>query len=131
MRLLRMTAESASKMLSGLVLLKVGSDGSIMDVIDDGVDSDALSDLLGGDRYVDDLSDGATLYYFGDDADSDGAMKTGSVTVNLDGDSYQFSFNKSGGTESRGAGVTGIDDNKYISTKLDAELKLAVMTNIR
>ncbi|MCD8122119.1 MAG: cell wall-binding protein [Clostridiales bacterium] len=107
--------EGASSMLSGLVLIKVNDEGEILDVEDDGIDSDELSDLLDGD-YDAKLSAGYTLYYFGssDDADTDGAMKTGSTTINLDGDSYNFYFQKSGGTESRGAGITGIDDDKYI-----------------
>ena len=45
--------------------------------------------------YVSDL-DAAndTLYYFGNNEDTDGALKTGSVSVTLDGDSYQFQFSK-------------------------------------
>ncbi len=54
------------------------------------------------------------LYYFGNDADTDGAMKTGNVTINLDGDSYQFQFKKNGDASSKGRGVNGIDDGKYI-----------------
>ena len=99
-------------MLSGLVLMKV-QDDQIIDVADDGIDSDELSDLLDGD-YDDLLNDGYTLFYFGNDEDSDGAMKTGSVTISLDGDSYNFQFSKAGGSEGKGRGVTGVDDNKYI-----------------
>ena len=55
-----------------------------------------------------------TLYYFGNNEDSDGALKTGNVTINLDGDSYQFQFSKTGGAEGKGRGVNGIDDGKYI-----------------
>ncbi|MCD8084480.1 MAG: hypothetical protein LUE86_13490, partial [Clostridiales bacterium] len=115
--------EGAASMLSGLVLIKVESDGTITDVIDDGVDSDELDDLLDGDdcddysgTYDDAIRDGYTLYYFGDadNEDTDGAMKTGTTTINLDGDSYTFYFSKSGGKESKGHGVTGIDDDKYI-----------------
>ncbi len=100
-------------MLSGLVLMKVEEDGSILpgNIADDGVDADELSDILDGTTTVD---DGYSLYYFGNDADSDGAMKTGSTTVTLDGDSYNFYFSKSGGVEGRGKGVSGIDDGKYI-----------------
>jgi len=99
-------------MLSGLVLIKV-ENGAITEVLDDGVDTDELSDLLDGtDSYGD--KEGFSLYYFGSDADNDGSMKTGSTTVTLDGDTYTFYFSKSGGVESRGKGVTGVDDNKYI-----------------
>jgi len=97
-------------MLSGLVLIKV-VDGEIIDVADDGVDTDELSDILDGST---DVAVGYSLYYFGSDADNDGSMKTGSTTVTLDGDTYTFYFSKSGGVESRGKGVTGIDDQKYI-----------------
>lgn len=60
------------------------------------------------------LSAGYTLFYFGNDEDSDGAMKTGATTVNLDDESFNFLFSKSGGEEGKGRGMTGIDDNKYI-----------------
>ncbi len=106
--------EGAGKMLSGLCLMQVNSsNGNITGVKLDDMDSDDIDDLLDGD-YDDLLADGYTLYYFGNDADTDGAMKTGSVSATIDGDSYNFSFKKSGGTEKRGAGVNGIDDNKYI-----------------
>ena len=72
-----------------------------------------IDDLLDGD-YDSYLATGYTLYYFGSDEDTDGAMKTGAVSATIDGDSYNFFFRKSGGTEKRGAGVNGIDDNKYI-----------------
>ena len=85
----------------------------ILDVHDDGIDSDELSDLLDGD-YDAYLAAGYTLFYFGNDEDSDGAMKTGATTVNLDGDSYNFLFSKAGGAEGKGRGVTGVDDKKYI-----------------
>ncbi len=106
--------EGAGKMLSGLCLMKVDSaNGTIDDVKIDDMDSDDIDDLLDG-NYDDLLKAGYTLYYFGNDADADGAMKTGSVSATIDGDSYNFFFKKSGGTEKRGAGVNGIDDNKYI-----------------
>ncbi len=99
-------------MLNGLVLMKVVDD-EIIDVADDDVDADELEDILDGDK-DDLLADDYTLFYFGNDEDTDGAMKTGAVTINLDGDSYNFLFSKSGGAEGKGRGVTGIDDNKYI-----------------
>ena len=52
-----------------------------------------------------------TLYYFGNNEDSDGALKTGSVSVSLDGDNYQFQFSKTGGAEGKGRGLNGIDDS--------------------
>ncbi len=105
--------EGAASMMSGLVLIQVDENGVVTGVADDGIDADELDDLLDGD-YDSELADGYTLYYFGDDEDSDGVMRTGSTTINLDGDSYNFYFEKSGGKESKGRGVTGIDDDKYI-----------------
>ena len=113
----------AAAMLSGLVLMEVNpADGTIKWVFDDGVDSDELDDLIDWDvnseivgkviAHCEDLED-VSLYYFGDE-ETDGSMKTGATTVTLDGDSYNFLFNKTGGAESKGKGLTGIDDNKYI-----------------
>ena len=99
-------------MLNGLVFMSVDKDGNIEIPISDykSVDSDELDDIM--DMEVG--SDGCSLYYFGDDEDHDGVMKTGNTTVTLDGESYAFQFSKSGGVDGKGKGVTGIDDNKYI-----------------
>ena len=114
--------KKAAAMLSGLVLMEVDpTNGDIIKVLDDGVDSDELDDLLDWDENSDIVksiseSDGEgviSLYYFGDE-ETDGAMKTGATTVTLDGESYNFLFNKTGGVESKGRGLTGVDDNKYI-----------------
>ena len=114
--------KKAAAMLSGLVLMEVNPDnGDIIKVLDDGVDSDELNDLLDWDTSSEivqsiNKSDGEgiiSLYYFGDE-ETDGAMKTGATTVTLDGESYNFLFNKTGGAESKGRGLTGVDDNKYI-----------------
>ena len=48
------------------------------------------------------------FYYFGDE--SDGSMKTGKQTVEIDGDSFTFKFKDS--TSSKGAAVHGEDDDK-------------------
>ena len=48
------------------------------------------------------------FYYFGDA--SDGSMKTGKQTVEIDGDSFTFKFKDS--TSSKGAAVHGEDDDK-------------------
>ena len=124
----------AGAMLSGLVLLKVDiTTGEIIQVIDDGVDADELNDLIDEEasstiyqRYNAALSSNTneivSLYYFGNDEDSDGAMKTGSTTVNLDGETFQFMFNKTGGSEGKGRGLTGIDDYKFIY-KLGCRIK--------
>ena len=61
---------------------------------------DSASDLVSG---------GYRAYYFG--SGDDGSMKTGKQTVDIDGDSCSFLFNKSGSF--KGAGKTGEDDSKY------------------
>ena len=105
--------EKAGRMLTGLCALKT-SGSKIVDVIDDDMDADGLDDFM--DKYGTEsqANSDVYLYYFGNDADTDGAMKTGNVTINLDGDSYQFQFKKNGDASSRGRGVNGIDDGKYI-----------------
>ena len=105
--------EKAGRMLTGLCALKM-SGSKIVNVIDDDMDADGLDDFM--DKYGTEsqANSDVYLYYFGNDADTDGAMKTGNVTINLDGDSYQFQFKKNGDASSRGRGVNGIDDGKYI-----------------
>ena len=111
-------------MLTGLCILEMdpSDPGKIATVIDDDIDSDDLDDILDG-KYTNDNSaynqenwnSNVALYYFGNNEDTDGAMKTGNVTVNLDGSSYSFNFQKTGSAKSgRGKGVTGIDDKKYV-----------------
>jgi glucan-binding YG repeat protein len=116
-------------MLNGLVLMVVNQGtGEIVKVVDDGVDADELDDLMDWDQTstiyqdylaaVDDLDWSAgediSLYYFGNDEDADGSMKTGATTVTIDGNTYNFMFRKSGGVGTKGFGLTGVDDNKYI-----------------
>ena len=107
--------DKAGSMLTGLCALVV-EDGKITEVIERDMDADDLDDCMDGDgKYAAMYGNpNASLYYFGNDEDADGAMKTGNATINLDGDSYQFLFSKAGGAESKGKGQTGIDDNKYI-----------------
>ena len=111
--------DKGGAMLSGLVLMVVDSNGRITRVLDDDVDSDELDALIDGDISVETVQKynqypNASLYYFGSDEDSDGAMKTGATTVTLDGETYHFYFSKTGGAEGRGRGLTGVDDDKYI-----------------
>ena len=107
-------------MLTGLVFMQTDGNGHITNVWDDGVDSDELDHIINEEVYSDDFgasvySDPYTsLYYFGNSEDTDGALKTGAVNVSLDGDTYSFYFNKSGGAEGKGKGVSGIDDGKAI-----------------
>ena len=131
--------DDGGRMLTGLCALEM--DGStIVSVIEDDMDADDLDDFMDGvgkyAGYSTESQDASNvyLYYFGDsdDEDTDGAMKTGNVTVNLDGDNYQFFFKKSGGAESRGRGINGIYDNKYIyrygqKMKADSDEKYIVI----
>ena len=52
---------------------------------------------------------GYKCYYFGNE--DDGAMKTNKTTVEIDGDKFNFYFEKSGGN--KGAGKTGDKDDKF------------------
>ena len=110
----------AGSMLTGLCALRVDSNGNITKLWARDMDSDDLDDAMKhqgdfqttGDYFGYSADD--TLYYFGNNEDADGALKTGNVSVTLDGDSYQFQFSKTGGAEGKGRGLNGIDDGKYI-----------------
>ena len=106
--------EKGGAMLKGLCALEMDGE-NIVKVYDDDMDADDLDDFLDG---VDagNYTANTYLYYFGnaDDEDTDGAMKTGNVTVNLDGETIQFKFRNNGGAESRGRGVTGVEKDDYI-----------------
>ena len=106
--------EKGGAMLKGLCALEMDGE-NIVKVYDDDMDADDLDDFLDG---VDagNYTANTYLYYFGnaDDEDTDGAMKTGNVTVNLDGETIQFKFRNNGGAESRGRGVTGVEKGDYI-----------------
>ena len=114
----------AGSMLTGLCALTVNEKGEITKLWARDMDSDDLDDALKAEGDFSENADSNirdfgsdpqdTLYYFGNDEDSDGALKTGNTTVNLDGDSYSFQFSKTGGAEGKGRGVNGIDDGKYI-----------------
>ena len=54
-------------------------------------------------------ADGYSCYYFGDG--DDGSMKTNKTSIDIDGDRYNFYFEKSG--SKKGAGLTGEKDDKY------------------
>ena len=78
----------AGSMLTGLCALRVDNSGNITKLWARNMDSDDLDDAMNGEGdfvgFGSDTND--TLYYFGSNEDSDGALKTGSVSVNLDGD---------------------------------------------
>ena len=126
--------KKAGSMLTGLCALTVDKDGNITKLWARDMDSDDLDDALKAEGDFENFGNSAydTLYYFGNNEDSDGALKTGNVTINLDGDSYQFQFSKTGGAEGKGRGVNGIDDGKYVykfgqKIKADSDDKYVVV----
>ena len=70
---------------------------------------------------------GYKCYYFGDG--EDGAMRTNKTTVDIDGENFNFYFQKSGGH--KGAGVTGEEDDKLYQSgmllKADSDDKYIVV----
>ena len=70
--------------------------------------------------------DAEELYYFGGSS-KDGAMKTGTVVLDLDGERHTYNFRKSG--DGRGQGYNGIEDGviyekgKRIEADSDEKLK--------
>lgn len=65
-----------------------------------------------GGANADDDSDGdASLYYFDRE---NGAMRTDSVSLVVDGENFDFFFSKTGSAGYKGKGVSGIRDNKFI-----------------
>ena len=69
----------------------------------------------------------SAFFFFSNDADHDGAMKTGKQTVNIDGDNYTFRFYDSGAH--KGQGINGVKDKKiYLGgmlMKADSDDKFA------
>lgn len=55
-----------------------------------------------------DADDNAQVYYFGD-SPKEGAMKTGTATIDLDGEKYSYAFRKTG--SDIGAGIEGISND--------------------
>lgn len=98
------------RMISGLKFIKDNGTGNL-DVKADDDDNYPFDDE---DRFDENAlwyeANGYDCYYFGDD----GAMRTNKTSVSIDGDNYNFYFEKSGGN--KGAGVTGEKDDKYYQT---------------
>ena len=104
--------DNKGKMLNGmkfiktngneLVGIKADDDDNFPFDTEDGFDNNSLHWA----------NEGYSCYYFGDS--SDGAMKTGKMQVEIDGDKYSFNFGKSG--SKKGAGKVGEDDKKYYNS---------------
>lgn len=71
--------------------------------------------------------EGWDVYYFGGSS-KEGAMKTGTTTLEIDGEKYSYNFRKSG--DDRGKGYNGIDDGviyqkgKRLEADKDEKLKV-------
>jgi hypothetical protein len=95
-------------MISGLALLTVDSSNNILEYADDDGKYDSKDNFLKTARG---LGSDRAFYYFSDNEDKDGSMKTGSQKVTLDGETLTFKFKK-GGTGA-GKGINGEDEKKY------------------
>ena len=99
------------KMLQGLYRIEFEANGKTIR------SAEEIEDV---DEIPDEDEDGVFVYYFGD-SPKEGAMKTGTMTMEIDGDKYYYSFEKSG--SKKGAGTDGIDgDSIYVKgRRLEAE----------
>ena len=82
-----------------------------------------------GEDDLPDEDEDLDVYYFGD-SPKEGVMKTGTITLDVDGEDYTYNFQKSG--SSRGAGYDGINDGalyrKGRLMKADKDSKLEAIT---
>ena len=94
-------------MISGLALLRTNGRE-----ISEYADSDGKYDSQDSfETTARGLSGDWGFYYFSDNEDKDGSMKTGNQRISLDGENFTFSFRK-GGTK-KGQGITGMNEKKY------------------
>ena len=96
------------RMLSGLKFILENDNDLLVKADDDGsYPFDNEDDFLANAaNYYE--GNGYKCYYFGDG--EDGAMRTGKLSVSIDGENQNFYFQKSGGK--KGAGLTGEKDDK-------------------
>jgi hypothetical protein len=109
--------DNYGRMKKGLQLMSVNSDNTINDIIPD--DSTAYN-YETEDEFkktalktldpAEDIYD-YKFYFFSNDEDHDGSMKTGNQTVTIDGDTFTFKFKKSG--TGKGQGENGADWDKH------------------
>ena len=112
-------------MIYGLALLR--TDGStIYEYADNENKYDSQDKFMETAR---NMSSDWAFYYFSDNEDKDGSMKTGTQKISLDGESFSFNFKK-GGTK-KGQGVTGLSEKKYylggMLLTADADNKIEVV----
>ena len=99
------------RMVNGLKFIKKESNGLTVVAADDdraGYNFDTEDDFI-DHAIATFIPGGYDCYYFG--GSEDGAMKTNKANITIDGDSFNFYFEKSG--SNKGAGVTGEKDDKY------------------
>ena len=94
-------------MISGLALLRVNNN-EILEYADDDNKYDSQKTFEDTARS---MSSDWAFYYFSDNEDKDGSMKTGNQRISLDGETFTFNFRK-GGTK-KGQGTTGLNEKKY------------------
>ena len=97
-------------MVSGLKFIKQNNTGDITSVVADdnsGHPFDTEDDFVTNAPYWNEK--GYYCYYFG--SGDDGAMRTNKINITIDGDNFNFYFEKSG--SHKGAGKTGEKDKKY------------------
>ena len=103
-------------MISGLALLRT-SDNEILEYADNDGKYDSKESFERTARDINTMSTATTaggtwaFYYFSDNEDKDGSMKTGNQRISLDGSTYTFNFKK-GGTK-KGQGINGVNEKKY------------------
>lgn len=94
-------------MISGLALLRT-SGNDILEYADNDGKYDSQESFETTAR---NMSSDWGFYYFSDNEDKDGSMKTGNQRITLDGENFTFNFRK-GGTK-KGQGITGMNEKKY------------------
>ena len=96
------------RMIDGLKFIKEENGGlTVKADDDDGMPFDTEDDFLENAPKYENTQ--YKCYYFG--GGDDGAMRTNKTTIEIDGDNYNFFFEKSG--SNKGAGKTGEKDDKY------------------
>ncbi|EHO16507.1 hypothetical protein HMPREF9623_01206 [Stomatobaculum longum] len=97
-------------MISGLAMLRT-SGNDILEYADNDGKYDSQESFEKAARRINTPSSDWGFYYFSDNEDKDGSMKTGNQRITLDGTSFTFSFKK-GGTK-KGQGINGMNEKKY------------------
>ena len=100
------------RMVSGLKFISDDGNGNFVVKADDNDEAafgpfDTEDDFLANAPVYE--AQGYKCYYFGDG--DDGAMRTNKTSITIDGDKFNFYFQKSGGN--KGAGITGEKDDKH------------------